>query len=178
VPNNHAQFQVSLLDTNIHDRETFSCGEPSLDDYLKRQASQDIKRRAAVAYVMTSTEDERSIIGYYTLSSASVFLSDLTEESIKKLARYPHAGAFLIGRLAVDERFKGQGLGAKLLRDALLKSLEQSKHIAAAVVAVDALNENARRFYERYGFESLRNQPDTYPQRLYIAMHKLEQALR
>jgi ribosomal protein S18 acetylase RimI-like enzyme len=126
---------------------------------------------------MTATEDVRSIVGYYTLSSASVFLSDLTEESIKKLARYPHAGAFLIGRLAIDERYKGQGLGAKLLRDALLRSLEQSKHIAAAVVAVDALNENARRFYERYGFESLRHQPDTFPHRLYLAMHKLEQSL-
>jgi ribosomal protein S18 acetylase RimI-like enzyme len=167
-----------LLDTSVHNREAFSCGELSLDDYLKRQASQDIKRRAAVVYVLTSTDTASQIIGYYTLSSISVFLSDLSEETTKKLARYPHVGAFLLGRLAVDERYKGQGLGAKLLRDALLKSLEQSKHIAAAVVAVDALNENARRFYEQYGFISLRNQPDTYPQRLFIAMHKVEQALK
>ena len=174
---NPEQFLVSLLDTSIHDRETFSCGEPSLDDYLKRQASQDIKRRAAVVYVMTSPDNPNLIIGYYTLSSISVFLSDLSEETTKKMARYPHVGAFLLGRLAVDERYKGQGFGAKLLKDALLKSLEQSKHIAAAVVALDALNENARQFYERYGFISLRNQPDTYPQRLFMAMHKIEQAL-
>jgi predicted N-acetyltransferase YhbS len=64
-------------------------------------------------------------------------LSDLSEETIKKLARYPNVGAFLLGRLAVDERFKRQGLGARLLKDALLKCLEQSKHIAAAVVAVE-----------------------------------------
>jgi ribosomal protein S18 acetylase RimI-like enzyme len=174
VPND---FRVSLLETSIHDREAFFCGEPSLDDYLKRQASQDIKRRAAVVYVLTLADDPL-ILGYYTLSATSILLSGLAEETTKKLARYPQVSAFLLGRLAVDERYKGQGLGRKLLRDALLKSLEQSKHIAAAVIVVDALNETAKRFYEHYGFVTLRNQPDTYPQRLYIAMNTLEQSLR
>lgn len=171
------EFQVTLLDTSLHKREAFSCGEPSLDDYLKRQASQDIKRKAAVVYVMTSEADPSSVLGYYTLSSTSVLLSDLAEDTIKKLARYPQVGAFLLGRLAVDERYKGQGLGGKLLGDALLKSLEGSKHIAAAVVAVDALNENAKQFYERYGFVTLRGQSENYPQKLYLAMNTLEQSL-
>jgi ribosomal protein S18 acetylase RimI-like enzyme len=129
-----------------------------------------------VVYVMTSEADPRLVMGYYTLSSTSVLLSELTEDTIKKLARYPQVGAFLIGRLAVDERFKGQGLGGKLLGDALLKSLEGSKHIAAAVVAVDALNENAKRFYERYGFLSLRGQ-ESYPQKLYLPIKTLEGSL-
>ena len=171
----HEPFQVSLLDTNIHDRDSFSRGEPSLDDYLKRQASQDVKRRAAVVYIMTLSTDERSIIGYYTLSSVSVLLKDVTEDTLKKLARYPNVGAFLLGRLAIDERYKGQGFGGKLLKHALLQSVEQSKYVAAAVVAVDALNEDAKRFYERYGFLTLQNQPDIYPQRLYILMNTLEQ---
>jgi ribosomal protein S18 acetylase RimI-like enzyme len=169
-------FQVTLLDTSLHNRETFSCGEPSLDDYLKRQASQDIKRKAAVVYVMTSDTDPSLVMGYYTLSSTSVLLSELAEDTIKKLARYPQVGAFLIGRLAVDERYKGQGLGGKLLGDALLKSLEGSRHIAAALAAVDALNENAKRFYERYGFVSLRGQ-ESYPQKLYLPIKTLEQSL-
>jgi ribosomal protein S18 acetylase RimI-like enzyme len=173
----HDPFRVSLLDTSIHDRDLFSCGEPFLDDYLKRQASQDVKRRTAVVYSMTSATDERSIMGYYTLSSVSILLTDVTEDALKKLARYPNVGAFVLGRLAIDERYKGQGFGGKLLKHALFQSLEQSKYVAAAVVAVDALNENAKRFYERYCFLILQNQPDSYPQRLYILMNTLEQSL-
>ena len=170
MPN--APTVISLLEPKKHDRAAFSCGEPSLDTYLQRQASQDIKRRAAAVHVMTEAESSH-IMGYYTLSAASVQLTDLPEETQKKLARYPNVAASLIGRLAVDEQHKGKGLGAQLLRDALLRSLAQSRELAIAVVMVDALNENARRFYERYGFVEVPSQEN----RLYIPMGTVEQSL-
>lgn len=143
-----------------------------MDAYLKQQASQDLKRRAAVAYVMTAPEEPGRILGYYTLSAASVQLSDVAEKDRKKLARYPEVPASLVGRLAVDERQKGRGLGGILLRDALLRSLEQSRRLALAVVIVDALHDRARAFYEHYGFLPL----EEAGRRLYLPIATIEQA--
>ena len=168
-----ATFAVSLLDTKKHNRAAFSCGEPSLDAYLQRQASQDIKRRAAAVHVMTQRGAPDQIIGYYTLSAASLQLTDLPEDAQEKFARYPDVAASLLGRLAVDERYKRQGLGAQLLKHALLRSLEQSKTLAIAAVIVDALNDNAKRFYEHYGFTTLPGQKS----RLYIPMKTVEKSL-
>ena len=173
MQSNATDFVVSLLDTRKHDRAAFSCGEPSLDTYLQRQASQDVKRRAAVVYVLTQPGEGR-VVGYYTLSAASVRLTDLSEETQKKLARYPNVAASLIGRLAVDEGYKGQGWGAQLLRHALLRTLEQSRELAIAVVSVDALNDDARRFYERYGFMLMTSESS----RLYIPVETVEKALK
>jgi GNAT superfamily N-acetyltransferase len=163
---------VTLLEKK-HDRAAFSCGEPSLDGYLKRQASQDMRRRAAITYVMTAVPDERTIVGYYTLSSASVHLEELPEATVRKLARYPQVGASLLGRLAVGQPFKGQGFGARLLRDALVRCLEQSKRIAAAAFLVDALDEDALHFYERYGFLHMPG----HPMKLYLPMATIERSL-
>jgi ribosomal protein S18 acetylase RimI-like enzyme len=168
---------VTLLEAH-HDRAAFSCGEPSLDTYLKERVSQDLKRRAAVAYVMTESPEGSTILGYYTLSTAGVLLSGLPQEMAKKLSRYPHVGTILLGRLAVDNRYKGQKLGARLLRHALQQSLGISERVAAALVIVDALNESARRFYEKYGFVLLPGQPEEYPMRLCIPMRTIEQAMR
>ena len=165
-------FTVALLDTKKHDRAAFSCGEPSLDTYLQRQASQDVKRRAAVVYALTQPGEGR-VLGYYTLSAASVRLTDVSEETQKKLARYPNVAASLIGRLAVDESYKGRGWGAQLLRHALLRTLEQSRELAIAVVIVDALNDDAREFYERYGFRLMTSQSN----RLYIPVETIKKSL-
>lgn len=160
-----------------HDRAAFSCGEPPLDSYLKTRISQDVKRRAAAAYVLTDSPEGSAVLGYYTLSAGSVLLEGLPAETAKKLARYPQVGAILIGRLAVDNRYQGRKLGARLLRHALQQSLEVSERVAAALVIVDALGENARRFYEKYGFVLLSDQPEAYPLRLYLPMKTVEQAL-
>lgn len=177
MPVNQKNLSFTLLG-NHHDRAAFSCGELSLDTYIQKQASQDIKRRAAAVYVMAETEEASPILGYYTLSAASMLLEDVPQETVKKLARYPQVGAILLGRLAVNEHYKGQGLGGEILRDALVRCVEQSKQVAAAVVIVDALNEGARRFYEKYGFVLLPDQPDDYPTRLFIPIKTLEQAFR
>ncbi len=121
-----------------------------LDRYLKQQASQDAKKRAAVPYVLVS-EDER-IAGYYTLSSDNIRVDDLPPELVKqlKLPRYPAIGATLIGRLARDVSFRGQGIGEVLLIDALKVALAMSRKIASAAVVVDAKDDNAHRFYNGF----------------------------
>ena len=151
MPTDPSEITITSFDPARHDRQGFSCGEPSLDAYLQTQASQDVKRRAAALYVATN-EQTRSISGYYTLSACSVLLTGMPVNTQKKLARYPDVPGALIGRLAVDTRYKGTGLGAALLRDALHRCLDQSQNLAIAVVVVDALNNSAERFYERYGF--------------------------
>jgi len=163
----------SLLDPATHDRQGFSCGEPSLDSYLQTKATQDIKRRAAVAYVMARPEEPSRILGYYTLAATSVRLDGIPEKNQKKLATYPDVAASLIGRLAVATDLKGQKLGGRLLRDALQRILAQSRDMGIAVILVDALNDNARAFYERYGFMAL----DDAGQRLFLPVATVEQAL-
>lgn len=151
---------------SLHDRAAFSCGEPSLDNYIKKQASQDIKRDLAACYVLSGSE-QSTIIGYYTLSAASVELSDLPPEIARKSGRYPLIPAVLLGRLAVDQRFQGTGMSTLLLLDALRRVLRTG--IGVKLVLVDALHETAAQFYEHYEFRHFEDQP----MRLYLPMSKV-----
>ncbi len=137
-----------------HDRSNFTCGIESLDRYLKQQASQDLRRRVATVYVMV-LPDTSSVIGYYTLSAFGVETGLLPETLTRRLPRYPTLPAILLGRLALDERYQGKGLGEFLLMNALRRSLVASQEIAAVLIVVDAINDSARRFYERVGFTRL-----------------------
>jgi GNAT superfamily N-acetyltransferase len=92
----------------------------SLDRYFKTQVSQDIKRRVTACF--TALDAQGHIAGYYTLASASILLTDLAEPLARKMPRYPNVPAVRMGRLAVDQNFKGQGLGAALLADALRRA--------------------------------------------------------
>ena len=93
-----------------------------------------------------------TILGSYTLSSYGIDVGDLPSDVAKKLPRYPLIPATLLGRLAVDRRLQGQGIGEFLLMDALHRALVQSTEIAAAAVAVDAINAGAVKFYQHFGF--------------------------
>ena len=140
-------------------RAAFSCGEPSLDTYLKQQASQDERHRMAVCHVLVE-QDSPNIIGYYTLSTnASVVLQDVPEDLRKRWPKYPYVAALLLGRLAVDSRYQGQGIGDVLLIDALKRVLELGEVARVKMVVVDALHEKAAGFYERRGFQQFPNQP-------------------
>jgi predicted GNAT family N-acyltransferase len=151
-------------------RAAFSCGVEPLDRYLKQQASQDAKRRAAVPYVLVS-EDDR-IAGYYTLSADNIRVDDLPQELVKQLnlPRYPVIGATLIGRLARDLSFRGQRIGEILLVDALKVSLAMSRKIASAAVLVDAKDDHADQFYATFGFVRF---PDAV-KRLFLPMQTIE----
>jgi len=154
------QFQPIEPLSAKHDklRAAFSCGVEPPDRYLKQQASQDARKRVAVPYVLVSADNR--IAGYYTLSATHIVGDDLPPDLLKqfKLPRYPFFGATLLGRLARDLSFKGQGIGELLLADALKVALAISRKISSVGVLVDAKDDHARRFYSEFGFIAFNEQ--------------------
>ena len=151
-----------------HDRTSFSCGEPPLDRYIRRQASRDARRRVARVFVASGDPSER-IAGYYTLSAASFEKDNLPAELARRLPHYPVPAA-VIGRLAVDLRSQGSGLGEALLLDAIRRVVRAADTIGVYAVAVDALRDRAGAFHERYGFVPFPSQP----LRLYLPLRTFE----
>ena len=150
---NDETFEVVGLESG-HQRSTFCSGSEPLDSYLKQQVSQDMRRRVTACYVALGAD--KRIAGYYTLASASILLSDLPIALSKKLPRYPTVPAICMGRLAVDNAFKGLGLGGALLADALARSMRAE--IAAYALFVDAKDASATAFYQHHGLVALPNQ--------------------
>ena len=148
-----SEFRSEPLDGSRHDREAFSSGNEALDRYLRRQATQDIRKRVAVVFVLTP--DARTIAGYYTLSQFSVQLDLVPDEIGRRFPKYPYVPTTLIGRLARSEAFKGQGVGELLLLDAMERCLSLSRQVASAGIVVDSKDDSAERFYLRYGFVPL-----------------------
>jgi len=138
-----------------HDRAAFSCGNASLDRYIREQASQDVKRGLASVFVITAKDDPKQILAYYTLSSRELRLDQLPEEIAKKAGKYGHVGVTLLGRMAVAEKYKGTGLGALTLMNALHKSLLAATDVASLAVFVEAVDSDAANFYRKYGFIEL-----------------------
>jgi GNAT superfamily N-acetyltransferase len=152
-----SKLRFEPLDRKKHDRAAFSCEQESLDRYLKEHATQEIKKRVAAVYILTP--DGKTIAGYYTLSQYAIEAGDLPPELVQQLhlLRYDRLPATLLGRLARSKQFKGRGLGELLLMGALKRALEHSRNIASVAVVVDAIDENARAFYRRYGFVDIPN---------------------
>lgn len=141
-------FSVKELDPKTHNRESFYSGSEPLDRYFHTQVGQDIKKRVTACFVAVTPLEE--IVGYYTLASASVDLSDLPESQQKKLPRYPTVPVYRLGRLAVSQDHQGQGLGATLLADALQRA--RNLQVPGHALVVDAKDEKAARFYLHHGF--------------------------
>lgn len=160
-----APFLLVPLDA-AHDRTGFNSDSESLNRYLREQVTQDIRRRVAACFV--ASRDGQRIAGYYTLASASLLLVDLPASTGKKLPRYPTVPAIRMGRLAVDQEFKGQGLGGALLADALDRAFRSE--IAAFALIVDAKDEAAAAFYRHHGFIVL---PDSLTMFLPLTTAKL-----
>jgi ribosomal protein S18 acetylase RimI-like enzyme len=160
-----APFLLVPLDA-AHDRTGFNSDSEPLNRYLREQVTQDIRRRVAACFV--ALRDGQRIAGYYTLASASLLLVDLPARTGKKLPRYPTVPAIRMGRLAVDQEFKGQGLGGALLADALDRAVRSE--IAAFALIVDAKDEAATAFYRHHGFIGL---PDSLSMFLPLATAKL-----
>jgi GNAT superfamily N-acetyltransferase len=141
-----------------HDRNNFDCGEATLNAYLSRYANQDIRRRVSRVFVASASTEPQRIIGYYSLSAGSLAAADLPEEFRRRLPRYPVPVA-LVGRLAVDRSYHGQGFGAVLIADALQRIALAGQVMAVYAAVVDALDESAAAFYRQFGFISLPSQP-------------------
>lgn len=134
-----------------HDRASFACGETALDQYLKTQAGQDL-RRGFASVIVGVKRGSSDICVYYTLSAASVDLTSLPESLRNKLPRYGQVPAVLLGRLAVTLDAQGQGLGALLLADAVKRSTHSG--LGWAVLMIKAKHERAAAFYQHFGFRS------------------------
>lgn len=151
-----------------HQRDTFDCDNEDLNRYLRQQARQDAERRVAAPFVLLPL-DSRVIVGFYTLSASLIPLGELPEVMLKKLPRYDHLPVVLLGRLAVDLKAKGQGVGEFLLLDALHRSLQTAQQIGAMAVIVDAKNQSAENFYKHFDFLPFQRTP----LRLFLPMHQV-----
>jgi GNAT superfamily N-acetyltransferase len=147
-----------------HERGSFSCGKPSLDKFIRELATQYERRDMGRTFVAT-VPPAAVVLGYYTLAAGAVACDQLPAEAARKLPRHPIPVVHL-GRLAVDQRAHGQGLGKFLLLDALSRCLRLAEQTGVFAVEVQALDEEARQFYLKYGFTSLADDR----QHLYLSM--------
>jgi GNAT superfamily N-acetyltransferase len=141
-----------------HNRVAFSCGSAELDRYFRQQVTQDIRRRVTSCFVALPSDGD-AIAGYYTLASAAIPLSDLPADLVRRLPHYPSLPAVRIGRLAVDERFRGRGVGGLLLFDAATRAAKVEQ--ANFTILVDAKDDTAAAFYRHHGFAAFANSPRT-----------------
>lgn len=163
---------LELFDNSRHQRSEFSCGKDSLDRYIRQQASQDARNRIARVFIVRET-DSLEIMGYYTLSSYAIKLAELERSFAKRLPRYSLLPATLLGRLAVDTRHRGKRLGEFLLTSAFHTVFQHSLQIASLALVVDALDEEAVRFYRKYRFDFCQESPD----KLYLPLKTIQEIL-
>lgn len=159
------QFRIEVLG-NQHEMEHFSCGVEALDRYFLERVRQDVRRRATVCYVALESDTGR-VAGYYTLAAGGVPLTDMPEELIKRLPRYPSVPVAKLGRLAVDVNFQKQQLGGALLWDAVIRALPSE--VAVFALVVDAKDYHAEAFYRHHGFTAL----SSLPQQLILPLTNL-----
>jgi len=148
-------FLIEPLGPN-YDRASFTSGVAPLDRYFREQATQDVRRRVTACYVALEAPGANTA-GYYTLAAGGVPVTDLPESLAKRLPRYPSVPVARLGRLAVDQAYRGRKLGSALLWDAGMRALRPE--IAAFALVVDAKDEAAEAFYLHHGFVTLGNQP-------------------
>lgn len=139
------------LDPRVHDRKTFDCGVEPLNRYLRALAVQHRRKGISTTFVLVDDAAPRTIHGYYSLSAASLTLDALTEADRRGLPSYPVPAA-RIGRLAVAESARGQGMGELLLQNAIKRILAARKELGVYAVVVEAKTEEAVMFYRKFGF--------------------------
>ncbi len=152
-----------------HDRKSFSCGEETLDQYLHTQVGQDRKRDLARCYVLMQGDNPKRILGYYTLSTASI-----VREEVPEGARLPYTEipCLLLGRLARDLSTRGQGIGDVMMAHILRETERIADEVGVHALIVDALNEQAATYYTNWGFTPLAGD------RLYATVKSIRATLR
>jgi ribosomal protein S18 acetylase RimI-like enzyme len=140
-----------LLDPKRHDRGTFDSGEPSLDEWLRRYAGQNRRHNTAATWVIANRQ---YVVAAYASLSMSAIDRAVAPTSMARQAPDP-IPALLLGRLAVDRRFAGLGVGTSLVAHVLTTAMELNLSAACRAVVVTAINERARTWWERFGFQRL-----------------------
>jgi hypothetical protein len=148
----------------------FRCGKQTLDDYFARHAVTNTARGVGITYVLRRYDDAPGvppILGYYTISMAVIESALASKVMATKLPKYP-LPAGLIGKLASDERTRGRGMrvGETLLLDAIVRILSAADLIGCVGIVLDALDESAEAFYQKYGFITVVD--TTWPRRMFL----------
>ena len=150
-------------------KKYFKCGNDILNNYLAHFALQDQQKKLSVCFVLESPSHE--IIGYYTLSASSIDAKNTSDRRFMPFkTKYRTLPIILIGRFAIDLKYKGKGFGKKLLSDALKRCTLQANQIGACAVFVEPKDATAREFYLKFGFKNLPDQG-----KLFITMQQLHQ---
>ena len=163
------EWVIERLD-RTHERGEFHSGKAPLDEFLRALVSQYEKRKLGRTYVAVRP-GEKHVCGYYTLASGAVSFQHLLAKAARKLPRHP-VPVVLLGRLAVDQAVQGQGLGRFLLVDALKRCLDLSGRLGIHAIEVHALDQDARAFYEKFGFVPLQDNE----LHLYLPVATIEEA--
>jgi GNAT superfamily N-acetyltransferase len=148
-------LKILPLDGGLHNRAAFDCGEPSLNTFLQQQAQQAARRYGSKTFVLVQEDDEQTILGYHTTLLAQVDPAIIPES---RLGRGP-IPMLLLARFAVDRRMQGKGFGKILLVDVWRRAQIIAANTALYGVVLDALNDEAEKFYEKHGFKALTDKP-------------------
>ncbi len=141
-----------------HDRKSFDCGAADLNEYLARYARQNHESGGAKTFVAVPPEEPAHILSFYSISPGSIEFARVPAKLTRKLGRYD-VPVFRLGRLAVDRSAQGQGLGGDLLLAAGERALAVAAEVGGVALAIDAKDENAARWYERFGGLPLLDDP-------------------
>jgi GNAT superfamily N-acetyltransferase len=156
-----------------HDREAFDCGETALNEFLQRYARKNHEMGGAKTFLAIDDADDKTILGYYSLSPASIAYARTPELVRRGLARYD-VPAFRLARLAVDLKFQGQGLGGQLLLSAGKRCLLASAEVGGVAILIDAKNKRVAAWYASYGALPLLDAPLS----LVLPLRTIEAALK
>lgn len=137
------------------DLAAFCCSKKALEDYIRKYAAQDIRRKLAAVFIVHKKAEPGKVLGYYSLSNSSIRLDQLPPDLAKKAGKYNTLPVTLLGRMAVDDACKGQGIGEMLLLEALHQALSAARHVGSFAVFTKAKDDDAARFYKKYGFIDL-----------------------
>ncbi|MEX1129733.1 MAG: GNAT family N-acetyltransferase [Vicinamibacterales bacterium] len=144
--------------TRHHDRASFDCGVSALNEYLQRYARQNHESGGAKTFVAVSVATSPTILGYYTMSPGAIAFADVPAAVTKRLGRY-EVPVFRLGRLAVAVLMQGKGLGGELLLAAGARALAVAEQVGGVALAIDAKDDRAAAWYERFGALRLLDDP-------------------
>ena len=170
---------MALVIRRLEERDEldgFDCGEPALNNYLKRHAwTNQEKISIGVSYVAIEEAAPRTVLGYFTLAAASVPRDMLPKKHVRGLPPYD-LPLVLLARLAVDRRFAGRGLGHALLAEAFRISLRVADEVGCRAIITDAYRDRAG-WYARYGFIPIEGASEGGPQRMFLDIRTVRTAL-
>lgn len=157
-----ASISSPVLFSDNHDISEFDCGEPLLNDWLKRRALANQSSGASRTFV--AVDNRQRVMGFYALAAGAVAHRDSTGAMRRNMP--DPIPVMVLARLAVDQKAQGKRLGGALLKDAVLRALSVSENVGVRALLVHALHEKAKAFYRHYGFEESPADPATLMLRL------------